>query len=104
LEPEAIQDPPAVVQPAPSLQLPGLQPEAELHAWLEGAQLKPTDATLTSRDPLAGRRQVTWASALPMLRRSWTGQLSDEPAWTTQAKVSAEYEALVVQVSEPAAR
>jgi carbohydrate-selective porin OprB len=29
LEPEAIQDPPAVVQPAPSLQLPGLQPEAE---------------------------------------------------------------------------
>jgi hypothetical protein len=78
--------------------------EAELHAWLDGAQLKPTDAMLTSRDPLAGRRQVTWASALPMLRRSWTGQLSDEPEWTTQAKVRAEYEALVVQASEPAAR
>lgn len=78
--------------------------EAELHAWLDGAQLKPTDAMLTSRDPLAGRRQVTWASALPMLRRSWTGQLSDEPAWTTQAKVRAEYEALVVRASEPAAR
>lgn len=68
--------------------------EAELHAWLDGAQLKPTDAMLTSRDPLAGRRQVTWASALLMLRRSWTGRLSDEPAWTTQAKVSAEYAAL----------
>ena len=29
LEPEAIQDPPAVVQPAAPMQLPGLQPEAE---------------------------------------------------------------------------
>jgi len=59
---------------------------------------------IASGERIAGRRQVTWASALPMLRRSWTGQLSDEPAWTTQAKVRAEYEALVVQASEPAAR
>lgn len=78
--------------------------EVELYAWLDGARLTAADPDLATRDPLAGRRQVTFFSALPILRRSWTGQLSDAPEWTTQSTVRAEYEALAAQASKTRTR
>lgn len=74
--------------------------EAALHSWLDAANLTTADPQLAAREPLAGRRQVTFSSALPLLTRSCTGQMSDAPQWTTQAKVSAEYETITANVGD----
>ncbi|MBU3683186.1 MAG: hypothetical protein FGM39_04095 [Phycisphaerales bacterium] len=66
--------------------------ESSLRTWLDGANLTPIDRQLAAREPLAGRRQVTFSSALPMLKRSWVGQVTSAPKWTTRATVRAEYE------------
>lgn len=66
--------------------------ESSLWTWLDGANLTPIDRQLAASEPLAGRRQVTFSSALPMLKRSWVGQVTSAPKWTTRATVRAEYE------------